>query len=398
MTDLRVASAGLSSDERTTLGYLLHPYFVEIAGEDEEPDLIVCRENSSHFARYSKPLVVLPPISASPNALGEHENHGSGIVMLPFDVIMESWAKFDGVMNPKISTRYTLSTKVPFSYRLAPPWIRNRFLRAQIGDMELSRHLTVELARKRLTDAIQSLGFTLRRRSHPALVITHDIETQRGLEKALLLKSVENELEIESTWFLPSDEYPIARNIAAELGWKSIIGSHDVKHDGRLMQMHDSNELAQRLSKSKRTLEQIFDQDVNCFRSPLLQFSRKILSGLRQAGYTFDFSLPCWEPAHPSAMGGFGIELAQPFEADGVVEIPLTLFQDHQVLSVLGMNTHEATKLWTKQAKMIRSFGGDIVLLVHPDYSFSRDLEEYKDLLVSLLQVHLGSENPPRLM
>jgi hypothetical protein len=145
--------------------------------------------------------------------------------------------------------------------------------------------------------------------------------------------------------------------------------------------------LVDRLRNSRLRLERIFDKEVECFRSPLLQFSQRIASAISEAGYHFDFSVPCWEPVHPITMGGFGIESAQAFEVDGVTEFPLTLFQDHQVLNVLGMSTREAVKFWIKQAELIRSFDGDIVLCVHPDYALSRDLRRYKELLISLLRV-----------
>jgi hypothetical protein len=83
-------------------------------------------------------------------------------------------------------------------------------------------------------------------------------------------------------------------------------------------------------------------------------------------------------------MGGFGVEMAQGFQVGGVIETPLTLFQDHQVLNVLGMNIREVIKLWLDQAHVLRLLDGDLVLLIHPDYSFSRDLQSYRRLLVSL--------------
>ena len=139
-------------------------------------------------------------------------------------------------------------------------------------------------------------------------------------------------------------------------------------------------------------LEETFEQNVECFRSPLLQFSETIVAALAESGYKFDFSIPCWEPAHPSTLGGFGIELAQPFEIHGVVETPLTLFQDHQVLSVLGMTPNEALELWVEQANLVRSLGGDIVLLIHPDYAFSWELRKYKQLLAALLEIQHREE------
>jgi hypothetical protein len=104
-----------------------------------------------------------------------------------------------------------------------------------------------------------------------------------------------------------------------------------------------------------------------------------------------DFSAPTWEPAHPATMSGFGVGSVQAFKVDGIIEQPLTLTQDHQVLNLLGMSPREATKLWTEQAKLVRSMGGDIVLLVHSDYLFSQDLPEYRRLLENLLEVHLNT-------
>jgi len=256
-------------------------------------------------------------------------------------------------------------------------------------DANLSQHLAIEKARKMLVDAFEALGLRLQRKSRPSLLITHDVDTEKGLEKALSLKAVEDKLDLQSTWFLPSEQYRIPRDIAKSLAAGSTIGSHDLEHDSRLIHCRDHGRLVERLRKSKLRLETIFDTEVRCFRSPLLQFSSWIVSGLKAAGYELDFSLPCWEPVHPQTMGGFGIESVQPFEIDGVVEIPLTLFQDHQVLNVMGFNTHQATKFWYEQAELIRSFGGDIVLLVHPDYSFSKDLDQYKRLLQSLSELQM---------
>jgi hypothetical protein len=88
-------------------------------------------------------------------------------------------------------------------------------------------------------------------------------------------------------------------------------------------------------------------------------------------------------------MGGFGVETAQGFMTDGVLEVPLTLFQDHQLLNVLGLDTDSAIKLWIEQAKLICSFEGDIVLLTHPHLAFSQDLQKYESLLQILTQIQV---------
>jgi len=92
-------------------------------------------------------------------------------------------------------------------------------------------------------------------------------------------------------------------------------------------------------------------------------------------------------------MSGFGVESLLPFEINGVVEFPLTLFQDHQVINVLGMSPREGIRFWIEQAKLVRSFEGNIVILIHPDYYFAQDLQAYRHLLCSLLEVDHGLES-----
>lgn len=83
-------------------------------------------------------------------------------------------------------------------------------------------------------------------------------------------------------------------------------------------------------------------------------------------------------------MSGFGIESACSFDIAGISEHPLSLFQDHQVLYVMGLSTAKAVKFWMEQMSLVRSFEGDVVLLVHPDYSFADDLETYRKLMESI--------------
>lgn len=380
----KVGVSGFSNDEFTALGYLLYPYDVELTLEAHDADLVIGRGRSPNSA---KPLIRMTNHHDWQGDYQEPISDENGVVELSFDLISTCLRIFQGVMNPRLAATYKLSTRMPFRYNLAPSWVRSCLLKMHRIDSNLSRHIANEVSRKILVRAFDLLGFWLRRRNPPSLVISHDIESEKGLQRALSFKSVENDLGIKSTWFLPSDQYPVSKSIARDLADGSTIGSHDVKHDGRLIYIREREKVIQRLKESRLKLEGIFEKKVEAFRSPLLQSGHKIVNALAEAGYRFDFSLPCWEPIHPLTMGGFGVESLQPFRIDGVTEIPLTLFQDHQVFNVMGMSTHEAIRFWVDQAKLIRNFEGDMVLLVHPEYSFSRDLQGYRELLRSLMEV-----------
>ncbi len=384
---ITVTTSGLAGAEVAAVRYLLYPYEVEIVQETEGSDLMITRgaPDSACCSRYSKSVIRVPTRN---DIRGDAQplDHGNGIVDLPFDLIAASAKKFESVMNPKVALLYSLSTCLPFRYNLVPPSIRSRILRIHEVDSVLSDHLANETCRRILTEAICLLGFHLKRKNPPAVMITHDIDSKKGLESAAKIKSVDDNLNVRSTWFLPSDEYPIGGDLAKDLANNATIGSHDTKHDGTLIRVQQEEELVNRLRESRLKLEGIFAKEVRSFRSPLLQFSRRIMTALGKAGYQFDFSVPCWEPAHPQTLGGFGVESVQTFEMGGVNEIPLTLYQDHQVLHVLGLNTKQAVKLWLEQAALVRSLNGDVVLLIHPDYAFSRDLKAYRALLTSLVQ------------
>lgn len=380
---IRVCIRGLCYDGASAIRYLLYPYRIEFVDEMEKADLAICRDRLD----FSKPMIRLVGKRLPSEQLGMFD-HGNGVVDLPYDLLRGCSERFKSILKPRVALAYRLATQSRLQYNVIPSPIRNALLRSRSVDSNLSFHLANETVRKALRHAFRNLGFELERRNPFLFLMTHDVESEKGLNKALSFKRIDDELGVRSTWFITSDEYPISKTVARELSEGSTIGSHDVRHDGRLMHIRQHQALVERLRTSRLHLERTFDKEVRSFRAPLLQFSENMIFGLGGAGYRFDFSVPCWEPIHPATMGGFGIEAVQSFEMHGVIEFPLTLFQDHQVLSVLGMSTREAVKLWTRQARLVREFDGDIVVLVHPDYAFSQDLRGYRDLLTSLLEVH----------
>jgi hypothetical protein len=311
---------------------------------------------------------------------------GNEVVQFPIDLVRCSKI-LDSAMNPRKSIAYNLLTNLPFEYKQAPFWLRRIFLKSRRIDFDLSAHLAIDVAREKIRRSLEMLGVELQRKDQPIFIVTHDIESEGGLQRSLSLKAVEERLDMSSIWFLPSNEYPIKKAVAKDLAEGSIIGSHDVRHDGKLLHIQSREKLIRRLVQSRLRLTEIFGEQIRCFRSPLLQFKEGLLSALEEAGYDSDFSLPCWEPVYPMTMKGFGIQSTMRFRVGRVLEFPLTLFQDHQVLSVLGMNTQEAIGFWAVQAKLVDSIGGDMVLLIHPDYAFGRDTSKYRELLETLSEV-----------
>jgi peptidoglycan/xylan/chitin deacetylase (PgdA/CDA1 family) len=401
----KVSLVGFDVPETQIIRNLLYPFKIEFVPDStQQSDLTLCKGLSEPKIECKK-LILVSTRDSDDKKVFEGNNE---ILVFPYRILSDCLERLEGVMAPKISMAFKLSTRLPFvDYSIVPSSIRSQMLRTQhrhpTTDLDILNHLSFEVARRKLVESFAQLGTPLQRKNPPSIVLTHDIETEKGLERAVSLKKIEDDFGISSTWFVVSDQYPIPRKIAGYLAdHSSEIGSHDTKHDGRLLSINKQEDLVSRLRASREKLAGIFEREVTSFRAPLLQFSYRIVSALGKAGYRDDFSLPCWEPVHPSTMHGFGIESASKFEMNNqVVEHPLTLFQDHQVLNVLGLSPSKAVKFWMEQMSLIRAFDGDAVFLIHPDYSFGQDLDTYKQLIESIsflkMQEHVDAllRGPP---
>jgi peptidoglycan/xylan/chitin deacetylase (PgdA/CDA1 family) len=216
-------------------------------------------------------------------------------------------------------------------------------------------------------------------------IITHDVDTKKGLERSIRLKEIEEKYGIESTWFLPTEEYELNGKIVKRLAENGEIASHGTKHDGKLLSL-GRGKLVKELRKSKEKLEEIIEKEIHGFRAPLLQYNGKLLEAVGEAGFKYDSSVPTWEPMHPSTMKSDGIELINPITINGLLEIPVTLPQDHQMLHIVGLTPKQTVKLWTTMIEYIYKMGGISVILVHPDYEFASEesIEHYKEIMSAL--------------
>jgi hypothetical protein len=319
---------------------------------------------------------------------------GSSVHILSVDLISEYHHLMYGRMDEKPNWRFRLLTRMPFSYRLIPSSIRNRFFKAKrsgtalseelLGPIEFLRSLFLASLAIASQDPIPIIGFWRRGKSY-ALAVTHDVETQLGLEDgAGRLIEVEKELGIRSTWNIPSDRYPLSSQLLIALAENGEVGGHDTKHDGRLF-FESVRDKLDRVKRCRERLELLSRRPVRGFRAPLLQHSRELAVTLGEAGYEYDSSMPSWEPLSPTSLKAHGIGTVFPFLISGLVEIPVSMPQDHQLIRVSGLGVVEAVDQLLEVSKWIKERRGACVLLVHPDYEFGQEggSEEYLRLLRS---------------
>jgi peptidoglycan/xylan/chitin deacetylase (PgdA/CDA1 family) len=317
--------------------------------------------------------------------------HETEIYLLAVDIVGEYSRRISGGFEDKPSKRFWLATKLPFSYQSIPQFIRDRSFRSskaagkiteeKLGPVECLR--TVFLASLVLSSGpIPRIAFWKSGKSY-ALAVTHDVETQTGLEMgAPRLIAVERNLGIRSTWNVPSSRYPLPPGSLDRLTEAGEVGAHDTVHDGRLIFLN-SDEKVERLKVCKQRLEKLTGREVRGFRSPLLQHNADLASATAKAGYAHDSSCPSWEILSPTSLSAHGVGTVFPFETSDTLEIPVSLPQDHQLIRVAGLKPPAAVDLLLRLSKWIRGFGGPCILLVHPDYELAtgENVEEYQRLL-----------------
>jgi hypothetical protein len=216
-----------------------------------------------------------------------------------------------------------------------------------------------------------------------ALILTHDVEEQIGLDKCRELMRLERKLGFRSSFnFIPEGDYAVPRKLRDELTQNGFeVGIHDLNHDGRLFASR--REFSQRATRINRYLAEW--QAVG-FRSAFMLHELDWLHELdiQYDASTFDTDpfepqpegrhtiFPVWIP-RPASLNSQLLVAPKPDEggsnrdssSPGYVELPYTLPQD----STLFLLFREPTiAIWCKKLDWIAKHGGMALVNVHPDY------------------------------
>jgi len=348
---------------------------------------------------YYDGLAKLAPRDNFPTATEVYEN----LIFLTLDVVKEYDKILDETLNAKPSTVYRLLTGLPVPYTLAPKRLKDFLMRKRGGKENLTfcDKLPLDALRFILSSAIEKLSEKKIERKtwngkKYAFILTHDVDTREGLRRAKKLKKIEHKYDVPSAWYVPSKRYKLDADAIKDLANHGEVGAHGTKHDGKLNRL-TRNALVERLYEARQILEDITGKKVEGFRAPLLQHNVKTIQALRDARYSYDTSIPTWEPRHPNTMNSHGIGTIYPLTLEGITEIPITLPQDQQLLHVLGLSPHEATREWMNMIDTIKEIGGLCTILVHPDYELAdpENLCIYEELLNTISSYNEVLESLP---
>lgn len=208
-----------------------------------------------------------------------------------------------------------------------------------------------------------------------ALVLTHDVEQAAGRDAIPLVMETETSRGLRSSWNLVPERYEVRDDLVAWITAQGCeVGVHGLRHDGR--DLESLATIGRRLPEIRRWAER---WGAVGFRSPA---TNRHWDWMGLLGFDYDSSYPDSDPYEPMA-GGCCWWL--PFFNRDLVELPITLPQDHTVFVILERDE----RLWREKADMLRDAGGMALLITHPDYLIHDGL---LDAYARFLDAYAGDE------
>ncbi len=256
----------------------------------------------------------------------------------------------------------------------------------------IPRRLQIFLRRKRVSWQLRSCGNTwpidIRAADKPAnwsgwpngkkftLVLTHDVEGTRGLERIPSVMEIEKGNGLRSSFNLVPQAYRVKHTIRDRITSEGFeVGVHGLFHDGKL---YKSNRIFDR--RVKLINMYLKQWDSIGFRSPAMHHH---LSWIHKLDIDYDsstFDTDPFEPQPDAICTIFPVWLIdqERNHRQGYVELPRTLPEDLTLFVLMKQNSID---IWKQKLNWIAEKGGLALINTHPDYMYfgsgRRRIDEY---------------------
>jgi hypothetical protein len=194
-----------------------------------------------------------------------------------------------------------------------------------------------------------------------ALILTHDVELQKGHDRVKSVVDLEKEYGMVSSFnFVPEryDVSPALRNWIVENGYE--VGVHGLKHDGKLF-----NSRSIFLSRAPKINNYIKEWKASGFRAPAMHHN---LQWIRDLDIEYDlstFDTDPFEPQPDNVNSIFPFWVPPDNGRPGYVEMPYTLPQDFTLFILMKEKNID---IWRRKLDWIAENNGMALVNVHPDY------------------------------
>ncbi len=219
-----------------------------------------------------------------------------------------------------------------------------------------------------------------------ALVLTHDVEHQRGYDRVLKLLEIEKELGfVSSFFFVPERDYQVKKELFNTIRQNGFdFGVHGLYHDGKLFSSEEEF-----LRRAKKINYYLKDWGAVGFRAPAMHHN---LDWIGELDIEYDLSTFDTDPFEPQPDGAGTIF---PFwvnnkrhKNSGYVELPYTLPQDFTPFVLMRERNPE---IWIKKTDWIVQNGGMVLVNVHPDYiDFSNNGTDVEEVSIDIYKQFLS--------
>jgi hypothetical protein len=195
-----------------------------------------------------------------------------------------------------------------------------------------------------------------------AFVLTHDVESQIGLDRCEQLAEIELRMGFRSSFnFIPEGEYRVSQGLRDKLAAAGFeIGVHDLHHDGSLFRSRRN--FVKAANEINRHLKEWGSVG---FRAGFMFHN---LEWIRDLEIEYDSSTFDTDPFEPQPEGAGTIF---PFWANrdqanhGFIELPYTLPQDSTIFLIFR---EKSISVWKEKVDWLAVKEGMALLNVHPDY------------------------------
>jgi peptidoglycan/xylan/chitin deacetylase (PgdA/CDA1 family) len=302
-------------------------------------------------------------------------------------------------MRRAYTERMPISSRLPITYQIVPPWLRSviasavgRWMRRSVGRWAAFPMWPIDLSADFLEDLAGCSPSPFAAGPTP-VVLTHDLDSPEGLRNVVShFLAEEEEVGARSASFVVPNGWPLEHDLLDEVAARGHeIGIHGYDHSNLTPYLSPEA----RRSRLRAALPLIERYGVLGYRAPSLVRTRELLRDLG-AYYRYDTSIPTSGGLFP--VPNNGCASARLFRAEGIVEIPVSMPRDGS-LRFLGHTPEEIYCTWVHCAEQISRSGGVVVLLTHCEERFSGNpamLDVYRRLLLYLAESGRFTWSTPR--
>ncbi len=193
-----------------------------------------------------------------------------------------------------------------------------------------------------------------------ALVLSHDVETQKGLCLIPKIVKMEQAFGFRSSFNFVAGDYVVSDSLLDFLRESGCeIGVHGLHHKGNLFDSYDKF-----MMQAKEINAYLKKWQAVGFRSPSMYHN---LEWIHHLDIEYDASTFDTDPFEPQNDGTGTIFPFHVHNAHGshYVELPYTLPQDFTIFILMGEKNID---IWKRKAQWVAEHGGMVLGNVHPDY------------------------------